>query len=239
MQAPQRPRPPRLILLSPGELEPSGLLAFEREVAAVALLLERRGALDVGLLLRETALEDRVFLELFTGLRRRHGALPLGIHDRAHLAALAERSRAARGLDEPHGPPRVGLERPWLHLAARSLAPGQVRALLPAACLGFSWHAGQTLPDPQALDYVCLSPLGAVPSKGPPLGIAGLAQGCRRTALPVWALGGVDENAAAEIFAAGAAGAMVGRAWRSALAAGRLEALLAAFGGGAGAPGRS
>lgn len=239
MQAPPRPRPPCLVLLSPGELEPSALPAFEREVAALAAVLESRGDLEVGLLLRESALEDRAFLELCMGLGQRHPDLPIGVHDRAHLAALARRSRERRAEGLSGHPPRVGLERPWLHLAARSLTPSQVRTLLPEACLGFSWHLGQPLPAPEALDYVCLSPVRAVPSKGPPIGFAGLAQGCRSSALPVWALGGLDADAAAEIFAAGAAGAMLGRAWRSALAAGRLEALLAAFGGGAGAPGRS
>jgi hypothetical protein len=221
--------PPRLVLLSPGELTPADLPAFEREVAALAALHGARARLGVGLLLREALLEDRACLGLLERLRQRHGELPIGVHDRLHLLAPGVSQAAAAPAAAGAGEPRVGLERPWLHLAARSLSPAQARSLLPQACLGFSWHAGQTLPDPEALDYACLSPIRAVPHKGTPIGFEALAMACQGAALPLWGLGGLESGDGALLRAAGAAGAFVSRAWRAALAAGRLEAWLADF----------
>jgi hypothetical protein len=226
------------VLLSPGELGPVQVPAFEREVGQLASLLGTRPRLGSGLLLRENLLEDRPFLRLLERLRERHGDLPIGVHDRLHLLAPGVSQAAAPPPGTGPGDPRIGLERPWLHLAARSLSPAQARALLPEAWLGFSWHAGQTLPDLAALDYACLSPIRAVPHKGDPLGFEALALACQRAALPLWGLGGLDSGDGAALRAAGAQGAFVSRAWRTALAAGRLDSWLAEFEDGLMGPGR-
>ncbi|MGH3715766.1 MAG: thiamine phosphate synthase [Micromonosporaceae bacterium] len=64
----------------------------------------------------------------------------------------------------------------------------------------------------EGLDYLTVSPVYASASKlgyGPPLGTGGLAALCRRTPVPVYALGGVTRGNAASCLDAGAAGVAV------------------------------
>ncbi len=81
------------------------------------------------------------------------------------------------------------------------------RSLLrPGALLGASAHAGDRLP--AELDYAFLSPVFAPSSKPddvrPPLGLQGLKDACANSALPLVALGGIDEHNAGACLAAGA-----------------------------------
>jgi thiamine-phosphate pyrophosphorylase len=68
-------------------------------------------------------------------------------------------------------------------------------------------------------DYVTLSPIfetASKPNYGPALGLAGLAELAKSTAIPVYALGGIDAGNAAQCRAAGAAGvAIMGAAMRA------------------------
>ncbi|MCS7179540.1 MAG: thiamine phosphate synthase [Anaerolineae bacterium] len=61
-------------------------------------------------------------------------------------------------------------------------------------------------------DYVGAGPIFATPTKpdaAPPIGLEGLAEICRRVSIPVIAIGGINEENAARVIAAGAAGIAV------------------------------
>jgi thiamine-phosphate pyrophosphorylase len=68
-------------------------------------------------------------------------------------------------------------------------------------------------------DYIGAGPVWATPSKrdaDPPIGLEGLREICAAVAMPVVAIGGVDEANAADCIRAGAAGVAVIRAARDA-----------------------
>ncbi len=71
------------------------------------------------------------------------------------------------------------------------------------------------------------------PGYGPPLGLAGLAAGCRAApSLPVLALGGVDRDTVGRCVAAGASGvAVMGAVMGAADPRAVVRALVAAVGG--------
>lgn len=105
-----------------------------------------------------------------------------------------------------------------VHLAAADPWPAPDRRL----------RRGRSCHDPAELvaardagaDHVTYSPVYATPSKpgyGPPLGLAGLAAGCRAVpGLAVVALGGIEPGRAGECVAAGAAGvALMGAVMRA------------------------
>lgn len=99
-----------------------------------------------------------------------------------------------------------------VHLPGGSIAPALLRAWTgPEFLIGVSCHSVEEVERAEAegASYVFLSPIFASPSKpgyGPALGLAPLAEACRRVRIPVIALGGVDEQRAAACVAAGAAG---------------------------------
>ncbi len=163
---------PRLIALSPGELEAGDQAAF-------LVRLERALAAGLpGLLLREPRLADRAYLALgraVVELRASHPTLWLGVHDRAHLASE--------------------LRADAVHLSFRSLLPAELRPWLdPRIALGLSTHAHD---DPGAwgeADYLFHGPLHATPSKAgrlEPVGFAGLERALACAPRPLLALGGV------------------------------------------------
>lgn len=163
--------PPRFFALTPGDLAAGDVESF----SVVA-----RAAFDAGLggiLLREPALGDRQFLRLACALAapaRRHSAW-LGVHDRLHCAIAA-------GADA-------------LHLGFRSLPAAAARALLPAGmALGLSTHAGDDDSLWSACDYRVHGPVFDTPSKRgwqDPIGVEGLLQAARRSAIPIWGIGGL------------------------------------------------
>lgn len=155
------------------------------------------GALAAGLRcvqLREKDLGGKELLGLAMRLREltaRHGAMLL-VNDRVDVALAA-------GAD-------------GVHLGGSSLPVAEARRLLgDAALIGRSTHhAGEIREaEEQGADYVTFGPVYATPSKaafGPPAGVAALAEACRATSLPVFALGGVKKETAGEVLAAGAFG---------------------------------
>jgi len=188
--------PPALLALSPGDLEPGDVRAFR-------LRVERAVAAGLaGVLLREPALGDAVFVGLARDLRdaldRRAGGRGwLGIHDRVHLAA-------AVGADA-------------VHLGFRSLPPAVVRERFAPRwggrrSIGLSTHAGDDTSVWRAADYLFHGPVRDTPSKRgrvAPVGFDGLARAAAATAVPVWGLGGLEPADAAAVRAAGARGMAV------------------------------
>lgn len=94
-----------------------------------------------------------------------------------------------------------------VHLAAAD--PPARAAVVGRSCHGPSDVAAATA---EGVAYLTVSPVFPTVSKpgyGPPLGLAGLAACCRRTTVPVYALGGVTVGNAAACRDAGAAGVAV------------------------------
>ncbi len=98
------------------------------------------------------------------------------------------------------------------HLPAGSIAAAEWRRITPARFLvGVSCHTLAELREArrQGADFAFYGPVFQPLSKaafGPPLGLSGLAAGCRAAGLPVFALGGITEQNAAACREAGAAG---------------------------------
>jgi thiamine-phosphate pyrophosphorylase len=121
-----------------------------------------------------------------------------------------------------------------VHLPSDGLLPGDARRLLAAGALvGVSCHSATDVVRARdgGASYAFLSPIFDTPSKrayGPPIGIEAL-RAAAPLGLPLVALGGVTIERAPELFAAGARGIAVIRAWLSPPdAAAAVRALLAA-----------
>ncbi len=96
-----------------------------------------------------------------------------------------------------------------VHLPGGGLPVQEARYLLgPAALIGVSCHSPEevALASRAGADYALFSPVFAVPGKGPPQGLAGLALAVRAAPLPVFALGGIDASNALACMEAGARG---------------------------------
>jgi thiamine-phosphate pyrophosphorylase len=144
--------------------------------------------------LREKDLPAAELLPLARQLRdltRRHGARLL-INDRVDLA--------------------LAVHADGVHLGGRSLPTDLVRRLVgPELLVGVSTHSCAEISRAaeQGADFVTFGPVFATPSKaafGPPQGLEALAEACRGSALPVFALGGITAERAAEVMRSGAAG---------------------------------
>ena len=96
-----------------------------------------------------------------------------------------------------------------VHLPEQGVAPNEARALLGrGALIGASRHdaRGLDLAEKEGADYATLSPIGRVPGKTPPLGVDGFKTVLSDRALPVLALGGIQEPDVALLLRAGAHG---------------------------------
>ena len=184
-------RPPRLVALTPGDLQGPGSWS--------ALLTAVKRAFEAGLpglLLREPHLDERSFLELaaeLSRLARGFGGRWFALHDRVHLARLVK-------VDA-------------VHLGFRSLEPRVARGLLgDSVAVGFSAHASDGPEEWEGADYLTYGPLRDTPSKRghlDPVGLEGLAAGIERAGRPVLALGGIQPEDVAGALDAGAAGVAV------------------------------
>jgi thiamine-phosphate pyrophosphorylase len=121
-----------------------------------------------------------------------------------------------------------------VHLGVLSLPPGEARRLLGAqALIGCSAHNLGELREAEegGADFVTFGPVYPTPSKapfGPPAGTRALAEACRGSAIPVFALGGVRAGNLEEVTRAGSFGValisgIVAAADPRAAAAGLLE----------------
>jgi thiamine-phosphate pyrophosphorylase len=99
-----------------------------------------------------------------------------------------------------------------VHLSGDSVPPEVLRAIAPASFLiAVSTHTVEELrrAEKEGADFAVFSPIFPVVSKagyGPALGLACLREAVRQTTIPVFALGGITRENAAECVAAGAAG---------------------------------
>ncbi len=131
------------------------------------------------------------------GLTARHGARLL-INDRVDVALA------------------VGAD--GVHLPGSGLPPAAARALVgPHRLIGLSTHSPDEAEGAAAAgaDFVVFGPVHDTPSKrayGRPQGLAALAAACRRSPVPVLAIGGVTAARVPELRDAGAAGVAVIRA---------------------------
>jgi len=104
-----------------------------------------------------------------------------------------------------------------VHLRASSLPVSVVRRVLgPRRLIGVSTHSVKEVQQAgdDGADYVILGPIFETPSKrefGAPLGLAALADACRRSSVPVFAIGGMTIKRIVAARDAGASGvAMIG-----------------------------
>jgi len=183
---------PRLYLITDRSLVPGGDLAaaLDAPLAAGVRLVQ----------LREKDLSARDLLALARAVKARTDAAGarLLINDRADVAVAV----GAAGVHLTSADPPVAEMRAWLG---------------PEAVIGVSTHtpAEAAAAGRAGADFVTFGPVYDTPSKrgmGAPVGTAALAEAVRAAGVPVFALGGVDLGALAEVRAAGGHGVAVIRA---------------------------
>ncbi|MFJ5860601.1 thiamine phosphate synthase [Pseudarthrobacter sp. NPDC092439] len=162
------------------------------------------GGVDI-IQLRDKALEAAEELELLEVLREaavRHGRL-WAVNDRADIASLSGA--------------------PVFHIGQKDLPLKAARSLLDGAAIGLSTHSPDQVdaavaaaPGPAGLDYFCVGPLWATPTK-PGRAAVGLdlvrhAASVAPAGLPWFAIGGIDHGNVDRVAAAGARRIVVVRA---------------------------
>jgi len=122
------------------------------------------------------------------------------------------RRYAARLLLNDHIDLALAVQADGVHLGGHSKPTDVVRKLIgPDLLIGVSTHIKSevNLAAEQGADFVTFGPVYATPSKaafGPPQGLKALADACRDSILPVFALGGITPTRATEAREAGASG---------------------------------
>ncbi len=161
-----------------------------------------RESVDAGvpaIQLRERDLPTRELLSLVRQIRAmtRDRAVPLIINDRIDMA--------------------VALDLDGVHLRASSLSVSAARRIVgKQRLIGVSAHSVREVQQAgeDGADYVILGPIFETPSKrrfGNPLGSAVLADACRHSSVPVFAIGGITRERIESVRDAGAFGAaMIG-----------------------------
>lgn len=102
-----------------------------------------------------------------------------------------------------------------VHLRSNSLPTHVVRELIgPRRLIGVSTHSAEDVQraNQNGADYVVFGPIFDTPSKrsfGPPLGLARLTEVCRRSSIPVFAIGGITCERVGDVRRAGAHGIAV------------------------------
>lgn len=109
----------------------------------------------------------------------------------------------------------LAVEADGVHLGASSLPVAEARQLLgPTRLIGYSAHSLEELASvtEQGADFATFSPIFYTPSKaayGSPQGLERLQAACSATHLPIFALGGIDQDRIAAVCRAGARGIAV------------------------------
>jgi thiamine-phosphate pyrophosphorylase len=102
-----------------------------------------------------------------------------------------------------------------VHLRADSLPVSAVRRLIgPDRLIGISTHSVDEVrrANHDGADYIIFGPIFDTPSKrsfGPPLGLDALADVCRESTIPIFAIGGITSERVREVRRAGAHGIAV------------------------------
>jgi len=173
------------------------LITDRRQAPGGEILRAVEGALDGGVRavqLREKDLPGKELYLLAGRMREltaRHGARLL-VNDRVDVALA------------------VGAD--GVHLGGSSMPASVARRLLgKESLIGCSTHNTRELREAaaQGADFATFGPVYPTPSKaafGPPVGITALAGACGRSAIPVFALGGVGPHNVGEVMEAGAFG---------------------------------
>jgi thiamine-phosphate pyrophosphorylase len=154
-------------------------------------------SLDAGLKavqLREKDLSDSELLPLATELRKLTSSYnaKLLINDRVDVA--------------------MAVKADGVHLGGHSESTDIIRQKIgPEMLIGVSTHSAEEIHRAagQGADFVTFGPVYATPSKaiyGPPQGLRSLRAACSNSPLPVFALGGITPERAAECRQAGASG---------------------------------
>lgn len=201
------------------------LITDRRQAPGGDILKAVAGALDGGIRavqLREKDLPAKELYRLAGRMREltaRYGARLL-VNDRVDVAQA------------------VGAD--GVHLGGSSIPASVARSLLgERGLIGCSTHGMGELREAanQGADFVTFGPVYATPSKaayGPPVGVFALAEACRATPIPVFALGGVRRENAAEVIDAGAFGiALISEVVAAADPRGAARDLVARFGSAA------
>jgi thiamine-phosphate pyrophosphorylase len=139
--------------------------------------------------LREKDLSGRELFDLTREALLRIGSTgtKLLVNDRADIAMAAG----------AHG----------VHLRSNSLPAREWRRVLPPDFLiGVSCHTLEDIEEAESADFVVYGPVFETPGKGPPVGLAGLADAVKHTSIPVLALGGIANRNKHLCLEAGAAG---------------------------------
>jgi thiamine-phosphate pyrophosphorylase len=108
----------------------------------------------------------------------------------------------------------LALEADLVHLGPDDLPPEAARRVAPSMGLGLSARNLDELAWAQSFDplYVGYGPVWPTPSKAdaaPPVGLIELAEAVRRATCPIVAIGGIQQDNAAAVWAAGVAGLAV------------------------------
>jgi thiamine-phosphate pyrophosphorylase len=137
---------------------------------------------------------------------------------------LLSLAREIRALTAPHAVPLIindrvdlmlALDLDGVHLRANSLPVAVVRRLVGAdRLIGISTHsiAEVRAANRDGADYVVFGPIFDTPSKrqfGSPVGLEQLAEVCRVSAVPVFAIGGMTSASVSDVRRAGAHGVAV------------------------------
>jgi thiamine-phosphate pyrophosphorylase len=188
-----RHAPFSLYLITDRRIARAGIAAACEEALAAARVYRKIVALQ----LREKDLTGRELLELARELRKictSHGALLL-INDRIDVALACD----ADGV----------------HLPANSFSAAAARRLVgPDKLIGVSTHSIDevTAAGAAGADFVVFGPVYAPISKGaygPAAGIEGLRAACEASAVPVYALGGINAERVRELHGIDVAGVAV------------------------------
>jgi thiamine-phosphate pyrophosphorylase len=131
------------------------------------------------------------------------------------LYDLTKRSISARGthpvriLVNARADVAIAASADGVHLPSASIAPFLLKQIAPAGFLiAVSCHSLDEVQraEREGADFAVYGPVFATPGKGAPVGLDALAAAAKSVRIPVFALGGVDENNEDQCIAAGAAG---------------------------------